>query len=254
MKTPTITAICLTGFLALGGQTVQAKSIDLKYRVFVGGLETGEVKMQINHGKDTYHVKSEIRSLGLVDVLIKFRSSSFSRGRVTNNIVSPLQHEAHNMWRGDPRSVVMKYNEKDEVFWYWADSNIEYKNLETVARKYIKTFNCKNIYIDRKTTLENDKKERARQEEITKKKIEEWKTKQDEEEESVFAKLKTPQEKRSARKESSAPSKANKYTRKGKLEEMSLFQPLLNRDKQKKKIKNEVSWGDWFQINKTKED
>ena len=71
--------------------------------------------------------------------------------------------------------VVMKYNEKDEVFWYWADSNIEYKNLETVARKYIKTFNCKNIYIDRKTTLENDKKERARQEEITKKKIEEWK-------------------------------------------------------------------------------
>jgi len=112
MKTPTITAICLTGFLALGGQTVQAKTIDLKYRVFVGGLETGEVKMQINHGKDTYHVKSEIRSLGLVDVLIKFRSSSFSKGRVSNNIVSPLQHEAHNMWRGDPRSVVMKYNEK----------------------------------------------------------------------------------------------------------------------------------------------
>lgn len=150
--------------------------------------------------------------------------------------------------------VVMKYNEKDETFWYWADSNIEYKNLETVARKYIKTFNCKNIYIDRKTTLENDKKEREKQEEITKKKIEEWKTKQDEEEESVFAKLKTPQEKRSTRKESSAPSKANKYTRKGKLEEMSLFQPLLNRDKQKKKIKNDVSWGDWFKINKTKED
>jgi hypothetical protein len=150
--------------------------------------------------------------------------------------------------------VVMKYNEKDETFWYWADSNIEYKNLETVARKYIKTFNCKNIYIDRKTTLENDKKEREKQEEITKKKIEEWKTKQDEEEESVFAKLKTPQEKRSVRKESSAPSKANKYTRKGKLEEMSLFQPLLNRDKQKKKIKNDVSWGDWFKINKTKED
>ena len=60
--------------------------------------------------------------------------------------------------------VVMKYNEKDEAFWYWADSTIEYKNLETVARKYIKTFNCKNIYIDRKTTLENDKKEREEKE------------------------------------------------------------------------------------------
>jgi hypothetical protein len=112
MKTPTITAICLTGLLAFCGQTVLAKSIDLKYRVFVGGLETGEVNLQINHDKETYHVKSEIRSLGLIDALIKFRSSSFSRGRVTNNIVSPLQHEAHNMWRGDPRSVVMKYNDK----------------------------------------------------------------------------------------------------------------------------------------------
>ena len=143
----------------------------------------------------------------------------------------------------------MKYNEKDEAFWYWADSTIEYKNLETVARKYIKTFNCKNIYIDRKTTLENDKKEREekeREEKETKKKLEEDKK----EEDSVFAKLKTPQEKRNTRKESSAPSKANKYTRKGKLEDMSLFQPLLNRDKQKKKIKNDVSWSEWFQVKK----
>jgi hypothetical protein len=115
MKTSTITAICLAGvlvgFFAFGSPSAQAKSIDLKYRVFIGGLETGEVNLQINHSKDTYHVKSEIRSLGLVDVLIKFRSTSFSKGRVANNIVSPQQHEAHNMWRGDPRSVVMKYNE-----------------------------------------------------------------------------------------------------------------------------------------------
>ena len=89
----------------------------------------------------------------------------------------------------------MKYNEKDETFWYWSDKNIEYKNLETVARKYITKFNCKNIYIDRKTTWENDKKEREEQEEIAKKKMEEWKTDKDKEEESVFAKLKPPQEK-----------------------------------------------------------
>jgi hypothetical protein len=112
MKTSIITAICLTCLLAITSQSAQAKIIDLKYRIFVGGLETGEVKLQINHGEDTYHVKSEIRSLGLVDVLIKFRSNSFSKGRVINNIVSPTRHEAHNMWRGDPRSVVMSYNDK----------------------------------------------------------------------------------------------------------------------------------------------
>ena len=27
--------------------------------------------------------------------------------------------------------VVMKYNEKDEAFWYWSDGTIDYKNLET---------------------------------------------------------------------------------------------------------------------------
>jgi hypothetical protein len=111
MKASTITAICLTGLLVFSSQVVQAKSIDLKYRIFVGGLETGEVKMQIDHSEDTYHVKSEIRSLGLVDALIKFRSNSFSKGNIINNIVSPLRHEAHNMWRGDPRSVVMSYND-----------------------------------------------------------------------------------------------------------------------------------------------
>jgi hypothetical protein len=112
MKTSIITAVCLTCLMALTGQSAQAKMIDLKYRIFVGGLEAGEIKLQINHGEDSYHVKSEIRSLGLVDVLIKFRSNSFSKGRVINNIVSPTQHEAHNMWRGDPRSVVMSYNDK----------------------------------------------------------------------------------------------------------------------------------------------
>jgi hypothetical protein len=111
MKTSIVTAICLTCLLALTGRSAQAKVIDLKYRIFVGGLEAGEVKLQINHGESTYHAKSEIRSLGLVDVLIKFRSKSFSKGRVINNIVSPTLHEAHNMWRGDPRSVVMSYND-----------------------------------------------------------------------------------------------------------------------------------------------
>jgi hypothetical protein len=112
MKISIIIAIYLTCLLAVTGQSAQAKNIDLKYRIFVGGLEAGEVKLQINHEEETYHVKSEIRSLGLVDVLIKFRSNSFSKGRVINNIVSPMQHEAHNMWRGDPRSVVMRYNDR----------------------------------------------------------------------------------------------------------------------------------------------
>ncbi len=148
--------------------------------------------------------------------------------------------------------VVMKYNKKDEAFWYWNEtpSSVRYEFLETVARKYVTRFKCKNIYIDRKTTLENDKKEEKEKEEKIKKQMEKWKTKKDKNED-VFAKLKKPVEKR--KKKITAPSKANKYVHKGKIDEMSLFQPLLNRDKQKKKIKNDVSWGEWFKINNSKE-
>jgi len=143
-----------------------------------------------------------------------------------------------------PNSIVlMKYNEKDESFLYWADKSIEYKYLETVARKYVTWYKCKNIYTDRKTTLENDIKEQDEKKEAIV-----VKPKKDDD---VFAKLKKPAE--TKKKKITAPSKANKYLHKGKLEEMSLFQPLLNRDKQTKKIKNDVSWGEWFQINNSKE-
>jgi hypothetical protein len=113
MKKPSLFTATLIGLLfcsPASSYAAEAKSIDLKYRIFVGGLETGEVVLQIEHKDDNYLAKSEIRSLGLVDTLIRFRSISFSEGHVTNNIVSPVRHESHNMWRGDPRSVVMSYN------------------------------------------------------------------------------------------------------------------------------------------------
>ena len=44
----------------------------------------------------------------------------------------------------------MRYDKNNEGFDYWCDDNqIEYKYLETVARKYIKIFNCKHLYFDR---------------------------------------------------------------------------------------------------------
>jgi hypothetical protein len=104
---------CLGLFLAWSGPSLAAsRSIDLKYQVYVGGFEAGEVGFQIEHSNDTYHVKGEIRTKGVVDVLIRFRSSSFSKGRIIDDHVVPLRHEAHNMWRGDPRSVVMDYSDK----------------------------------------------------------------------------------------------------------------------------------------------
>ena len=46
-------------------------------------------------------------------------------------------------------NVAMRYNEVEKGFEYWSDKTIAYKYLETVARKYVNTFHCTDIYIDR---------------------------------------------------------------------------------------------------------
>ena len=47
-------------------------------------------------------------------------------------------------------NVLMRYNSDDEVFEYWCDDgSLLYKELDVVARKYVKMFKCKSIYVDR---------------------------------------------------------------------------------------------------------
>jgi hypothetical protein len=45
-------------------------------------------------------------------------------------------------------NVIMYWNNSRESFEYYSDNTIPYRFLETVARKYVKTFNCRQIYID----------------------------------------------------------------------------------------------------------
>jgi vacuolar-type H+-ATPase subunit I/STV1 len=48
-------------------------------------------------------------------------------------------------------NVLMIY--RDSTFEYYSDNAIPYRYLETVARKYVKFFNCKQIYIDMEEEL-----------------------------------------------------------------------------------------------------
>ena len=45
-------------------------------------------------------------------------------------------------------NVIMYWNNSRESFEYYSDNTIPYRYLETVGRKYVKTFNCRQIYID----------------------------------------------------------------------------------------------------------
>ncbi len=140
-------------------------------------------------------------------------------------------------------NVFMKFNKDNEGFDFWCDKkDISYQYLETVARKYVTYFSCASFYIDRerdiKNQIERQEKEIKEAEEAAKKKAE-----QKEEEDSdddVFAKLKTPVEKKT-KKEIKAAIRANKFKWKGKVKEFPMIKKVKTRENKKKKM----DFSDW---------
>ena len=67
--------------------------------------------------------------------------------------------------------VVMTYNSDTESFWYWTDNkNINYRLLDTVARKFALDYNCKMVCVSYKDELNKahekimlDERERERE-------------------------------------------------------------------------------------------
>jgi hypothetical protein len=94
----------------------------------------------------------------------------------------------------------MIYDVERESFKFYSDNTIPYRYLEVVARKYVKQFDCRPIFIDMEDELklaeerwEREKKEKEEKEEEEKRKKEEAvkNLKPVEEKKNVFAKFKS---------------------------------------------------------------
>jgi hypothetical protein len=95
-------------------------------------------------------------------------------------------------------NVLMIYDKERESFKYYADSTIPYRYLETVARKYVKLFNCRPIFVDMEEELKLFEEKLEKEQLIKKQKEEEEKLKntdnqltQNNNKKNVFAKFKT---------------------------------------------------------------
>ena len=168
--------------------------------------------------------------------------------------------------------AIMRYNIDHEGFEYWCDDRtIKYDYLETVARKYVSTACCKELYVDRKKDVERqirqlreeyekkrkEKEEREQREkeeaeltedERTKRRLNREKKKIDDDDD-LFAKLKTPIEKnkekfknKMKRKGASVeeldekticPENSNKYIYKGRISELHIFKKQKKISQQK---------------------
>jgi hypothetical protein len=95
-------------------------------------------------------------------------------------------------------NVIMYYDKSRETFIYYSDSNIPYRYLEVISRKYVVMNNCKQIHVDMEQEIKEaqEKLEQKKQEEEEKKKQLEQQQNPDEKNSStivkkdVFAKLK----------------------------------------------------------------
>jgi len=62
-------------------------------------------------------------------------------------------------------NVLMFWNNKRGTFEYYSDNTIPYRYLEVVGRKYVKTFNCRNIFVDMEEELKKSEERIQREKE-----------------------------------------------------------------------------------------
>jgi hypothetical protein len=182
------------------------------------------------------------------------KDSSSNSVTTTNNIVMDKTPEGY---------VAMQYNNDTEAFEYWCDKTISYKYLETVSRKYVNSFGCGSLYIDRMGLLK-EKVNKIREEikENLKKKEQDNGKKDHEKEENnkkdddnVFANLKkyktsTKEDlKTKLTKNDVVCDEANKYIRKGKFSDhtdwMASKQDVKEESTTSSSSGGMMSWLEW---------
>lgn len=180
-----------------------------------------------------YVLKCEKDAKDMPPLLYSLRYPFIHDKLVTDNSGQILEH-ALVLENTEQGHILMKYNEKGDIFEYWADDNIQYKNLETVARKFVQRFRCEHLYINRHEELR--KKWKEIQEE--RKNENNNKSTVEKDVDNVFATLKAAKPKA---KKAFISDKANKYIKRGRMNECNFF-------KQKKKSIKPFSFSDWKKI------
>jgi hemolysin activation/secretion protein len=121
-------------------------------------------------------------------------------------------------------NVIMQYNKEKESFVYYSDHIIPYRYLETVSRKYVCIFNCKQLFIERHEELVKEEKEKEEKEKEEKEK-----------EPRRFNVLNQSQKQVPAKKEQ-REVKMNRYSNSGRFSNFATLQPVAKHITDKKRL------------------
>jgi len=133
-----------------------------------------------------------------------------------------------------PKGIIcMRYDYDSESFLYWCNKKqVPYQILETVARKYVTSYSCKEIYIDKMKLLKEkkelyDEKERQLKEQEEMKKEDKSDAEDTDSENSVFATFKEYNKPVTARKTNkfiNVCERANSFLHKGSVNDFEFIQ------------------------------
>lgn len=145
-------------------------------------------------------------------------------------------------------NVIMKYNKTDEIWEYYADkkykNNITFDELDTVCRKFCKTYDSCKLYVDRKLDIEQQKLKEKEKKEDENRPIETTEEEPNLDDE-LFIKAKVPTNKSNKSNKISAQN-SNKYKYKGEIKDFWAFNI---KNETKKEIDEEVGWSAWKKNN-----
>jgi hypothetical protein len=120
---------------------------------------------------------------------LKSTALEFAKNEMINRKKNSLKN-SFVMEKTPQGNVIMLYDNDKGCFKYYSDSSTPYRYLETVARKYVKMFRCRPLYIDMEEELKLVEKKWTKEYEL-KRLAELEKKKQQTEKKSVFAKFKS---------------------------------------------------------------
>jgi hypothetical protein len=159
-------------------------------------LEDTEKKIIMMNQRLLYYEKEGLQDtdglLEKIDILKEEREKEWPN-QIKQTILEKRREKLKNAIIVDKTplgNVVMFYDNKKETFSYYSDNTIPYRYLETVARKYVTTFQCKYIYIDMEEELEESQKKQDEKREKEKEKLS-LETKESKDHKNVFAKFKS---------------------------------------------------------------
>jgi len=146
-------------------------------------------KKMLTHESIENQLNSEI------EILFQQQAKDSARNFIINKRIEKLEN-CFVMETTPQGNVLMIYDNKRNSFKFYSDNTIPYRYLEVVGRKYVKMFDCRQLYVDMEEELnlaeekwEKDRKEKDEKEEQEKKIKEGQKIVV--EKKSVFAKFKS---------------------------------------------------------------